>query len=129
MDDMSETGPGSSEGARRASGEGPGPGVGRGGRMSRQRKRDAVLRLLRGEDLELVSRALGVTASRLSEWRDAFLSGGEAALATREKDDRDLEIERLRAKLGEVLLDKELLEGKIDRMESGGPLGRRRSKR
>ena len=27
-------------------------GLGRGGRMSRQRKRDAVLRLLRGEDLE-----------------------------------------------------------------------------
>ncbi|MGI4800523.1 MAG: IS3-like element ISMtsp5 family transposase, partial [Janthinobacterium lividum] len=34
-------------------------GPGRGGRMSRQRKRDAVLRLLRGEDLETLSRALG----------------------------------------------------------------------
>ena len=41
-------------------------GPGRGGRISRQRKRDAVLRLLRGEDLELVSRALGVTAATLS---------------------------------------------------------------
>ena len=51
-------------------------GPGRGGRMSRQRKRDAVLRLLRGEGLELVSRALGVTAT-LSGWRDAFLAGGE----------------------------------------------------
>ena len=30
-----------------------GVGLGRGGRMSRQRKRDAVLRLLRGEDLEI----------------------------------------------------------------------------
>jgi hypothetical protein len=36
---------------------------GRGGRMSRQRKTAAVLRLLRGEDLELVSRSLGVTAA------------------------------------------------------------------
>src|SRR5215211_7365218 len=35
-------------------------GLGRGGHMSRQRKRDAVLRLLRGEDLEMLSRALGV---------------------------------------------------------------------
>jgi hypothetical protein len=34
-------------------------GPGRGGRMSRQRKRDADLRLLRGEDLETVSRSLG----------------------------------------------------------------------
>ena len=33
---------------------------GRGGRMSRQRKSAAVLRLLRGEDLETVSRSLGV---------------------------------------------------------------------
>src|SRR5215471_19245795 len=54
-------------------------GPGRGGRMSRQRKRDAVLRLLRGEDLETVSRALGVTAATLTTWRDSFLAAGEAA--------------------------------------------------
>ncbi len=40
------------------------------------------LRLLRGEDLELVSRELGVTAAELSGWRDTFLAGGEAALKT-----------------------------------------------
>ena len=44
-------------------------GLGRGGRMSRKRKRDAVLRLLRGEDLEMLSRALGVTAATLSGWQ------------------------------------------------------------
>ena len=38
--------------------------------MSRQRKRDAVLRLLRGEDLEMLSRALSVTAATLTTWRD-----------------------------------------------------------
>ncbi len=54
-------------------------GAGRGGRMSRQRKRDAVLRLLRGEDLESVSRVLGVTAATLTAWRDAFLAAGEAS--------------------------------------------------
>jgi transposase-like protein len=52
-------------------------------RMSRQRKRDAVLRLLRGEDLETVSRSLGVTAATLTGWRDAFLAAGEASLSTR----------------------------------------------
>src|SRR3712207_2354347 len=61
-------------------------GLGRGGRMSRQRKREAVLRLLRGEDLELISRSLGVTAATLSGWRDAFLAAGEASLATRPLD-------------------------------------------
>jgi len=55
---------------------------GRGGRMSRPRKTAAVLRLLRGEDLETVPRALGVSAATPSAWRDAFLAAGEAALAT-----------------------------------------------
>jgi hypothetical protein len=41
--------------------------------MSARRKQDAVLRLLRGEDLELPSRELAVTAAELSGWRDAFL--------------------------------------------------------
>jgi len=55
--------------------ESGGAAPGRGGRMSRQRKAAAVLRLLRGEDLEAVSRSLGVSAATLSAWRDAFLAG------------------------------------------------------
>lgn len=101
-------------------------GPGRGGRMSRQRKRDAVLRLVRGEDLETVSRELGVTAATLSGWRDAFLSGGEASLATRATDGEALESARLKAKLGEMLLERELLEAKIALLEGGRPLARRR---
>ena len=104
------------------------PGLGRGGRMSRQRKFRAVLRLLRGEDLELISRELGVTAATLSIWRDDFLAGGEAALASRPKDGRDLETDQLKAKLGEVLLERELLQRKIELLESGRPLARRRSR-
>ena len=78
---------------------------GRGGRMSRQRKTAAVLRLLRGEDLETVSRSLGVTAATLTTWREAFLAAGEAALATRPSDGETLESERLKARLGEMLLE------------------------
>ena len=37
------------------------------GRFSARRKRATVLRLLRGEDLESVSRELGVTAARASQ--------------------------------------------------------------
>src|SRR5262249_4210183 len=79
------------------------------GRFSSQRKAAAVLRLLRGEDLDLVSRELGVTAAALSGWRDAFLAGGQAALKSRPADDRDEEIARLRAKVGELTMDNELL--------------------
>jgi transposase-like protein len=96
--------------------------------MSRQRKRDAVLRLLRGEDLETVSRSLGVTAATLSGWRDAFLAAGEASLASRPADDEELESERLKARLGEMLLERELLEAKIAALEAGRPLARRRSR-
>jgi hypothetical protein len=66
------------------------------GRFSARRKTDAVLRLLRGEDLDLLSRELGVTAATLSGWRDDFLAGGRAALKSRPADDRDDEIARLR---------------------------------
>ena len=103
-------------------------GPGRGGRVSRQRKRDAVLRLLRGEDLEMVSRSLGVTAATLSGWRDAFLAAGEASLASRPAAGEELESERRKAKLGEVLLREELLEAKIAALEGGRPLPRRRSR-
>ena len=103
-------------------------GPGRGGRMSRQRKRDAVLRLLRGEDLETLSRALGVTAATLSGWQEAFLAAGEASLATRPTTGEGLDSERLKAKLGEMLLERELLEAKIVALEAHRPLARRRSR-
>ena len=106
------------------------PGLGRGGRMSRARKRAAaVLRLLRGEDLELVSRGLGVTAATPSGWRDDFLAGGEAALATKPADGKDLELSRLKAKLGEAVLERELLAEKVAALGADRPLARRRSRR
>jgi len=107
-----------------------GVGLGRGGRLSRQRKRNAVLRLLRGEDLETVSRTLGVTAATLSGWQQAFLAAGEASLATRPTAGEEIDSQRLKAKLGEMLLERELLEAKIAALEARGPgpLARRRSR-
>jgi transposase len=99
---------------------------GRGGRMSRQRKTAAVMRLLRGEDLEIVSRSLGVTAATLTTWRDAFLTAGEAALATRAGSGEELESDRLKSKLGEALIERDLLHEKIAVLESQRPLGRPR---
>src|SRR5215213_8693547 len=84
--------------------------LGRGGRMSRQRKSAAVLRLLRGEDLETVSRELGVTAATLSGWHDAFLAAGEAVLTSRAATGEELESERLKAKLGAALIERDLLQ-------------------
>ena len=44
--------------------------------MTAGRKREAVLRLVRGEPLELVAREAAVTAAALGGWRDAPLGGG-----------------------------------------------------
>ena len=96
--------------------------------MSRQRKTAAVLRLLRGEDLETVSRELGVTAATLTGWHDAFLAAGEAALATRAVTGEELERERLKAKLGAALIERDLLNEKIALLEAGRPFARRRRK-
>jgi len=52
-------------------------------RMSAKRKQEAVLRILRGEDLEVVSREVGTAAADLSAWRDSFLQAGAAALNSR----------------------------------------------
>jgi transposase len=79
--------------------------------------------------LESVSRSLGVTAATLTRWREAFLAAGEAALATRPMNGETLESERLKARLGEMLLEHELLEQKITKLEGGRPLARRRWRR
>jgi hypothetical protein len=89
-------------------------------RMSAGRKRDAVLRILRGEPLEIVARELGVTAADLSGWRETFLEAGAASLKARARDDRDRTIDRLRTKVGELTMDGELLQAKIERLEAGG---------
>ena len=105
---------------------------GRERRMTAGRKRDAVVRLLRGEPLEIVARELSVTAADLSAWRNAFLEAGAASLKSRPRDDRDETIDRLRTKVGELTMDNELLYSKLDRLEvggSGGPFVGRRSKR
>ncbi len=87
-----------------------------------------MLRPLRGEDLELVSRSLGVTAATLTAWRDAFLAAGEAALTTKPATGEDLESDRLKSRLGAAPVERDLLNEKIAILEADRPLARRRHK-
>jgi transposase len=102
------------------------PNSGDRGRFSAKRKTNAVLRLLHGESIELLARELGVTAATLSGWRDDFLAAGQAALKSRPADDRDDEIARLRAKVGELTMDNELL---LQRCQADRPFVPRRPRR
>ena len=123
MDDIER---GEAAGASRG---GAGAAPGREQRMTAGRKRDAVLRVLRSEPLEIVAREVAVTAADLSGWRDAFLEAGAAGLKTRPRDDRDETIARLKTKVGELTMDDELLHTKVERLEGGAPFAGRRSGR
>ena len=117
------------EGGRRANGaKAPGHRSER-GRFSCQRKREAVLRLLRGESLADALPRVGRDSGSASAWREAFLRGGEAALKARPADGRDEENARLKAKVGELTMEGEVLREKIDRLEAGRPLAGRRWRR
>ena len=78
-------------------------------RWSASRKLDVVLRLLRGEKLEALSREVGVEAHRLAAWRDEFLEAGKEGLkgtrATTEDDRRWRDAER---KIGELTMENEI---------------------
>lgn len=105
---------------------GPKPEAAEIGRFSAQRKMAAVLELLRGADLDMLSRKLGVTAATLSAWREQFLAGGQANLKSRAPDARDDELLRLRAKIGEITMANELLLERCHILEAGRPLALRR---
>ena len=96
------------------------------GRFSARRKTETILRMLRGEVLDGLARELGVTAATLAQWREHFLVGGQAALKSRAPDDRDDEIQRLRAKVGEITMNNELLLERCHRLDANLPLARRR---
>ncbi len=97
-------------------------------RMTATRKQSAVLRILRGEPLDMLARELRVTAADLSDWRDKFLAAGEAGLKSQSRDVRDAEISRLKSKVGGLTMDNELLLERISRMETLRPFVQRRSK-
>ena len=119
---------GAPEGARRATGGTPEERRDGRGRWSAKRKTAAILRLLRGEDIETLWRELGATAATLSGWRDQFLAGGEANLKARETDVESEETQRLKSLVVDLSMSNELLREKIHRIEAGRPLGWRRLK-
>jgi predicted RNase H-like nuclease (RuvC/YqgF family) len=89
------------------------------GRWSSRRKTEVVLRLLRGETLDALSRELGVSSARLAEWRDEAIAAMQAGLQSREPDHRDDFIHDLKAKVGDQAMQIELLERKIEILEDG----------
>lgn len=99
------------------------------GRFSSHKKMDVVLRVLRGDDLDLVAREAGITAATLSEWREHFVTSGRAGLKSRAAYGRDEELGRLKALVGDLTMRLELSCEAVSRLRAGSPLGSRRSTR
>ena len=121
-------GSGPAEGARRATGAGPEPSAAAGPlgpnqRWTVTRKREVVLRLLRGEPIDALTRELGVEIYRLEEWKTKALAGMDASLRERDGDPLEQELQSARSKIGELMMDIELLREKTRRP---GPLAKGR---
>jgi transposase-like protein len=81
-------------------------------RKSAKMKTRMDLELLRGRTIEEVSREYQVTIADLTEWRTAFLKGGESGLKKRPDDSRYAEYERT---VGRLQMEIELLKKKRTR--------------
>ena len=103
------------EGARRATGvraDGAAAGAGSlapGQRWSASRKRDVVLRLLRGESLEALSREAGVEIYRLDAWRERAMAGLELGLKDRHGEPVAEVLDAAKRHIGELSMEIELL--------------------
>ena len=76
------------------------------------------------------SRAVGITAARASKKAGSVSGCGAGGPQERGATDaRDEDHRRLQAKIGERLMETELLYAKVDQLEASGPLARRRSTR
>ena len=83
-------------------------------RWSAPRKTELVLRLLRGEALDAVSRESQVPAHELESWKRVFLEQGTRGLKTR-SDPEERELTLARAKIGELMMRLELAEHLIEK--------------
>ena len=101
--------PGLLEGARSATGGEPGAAA-IVGRWSAGRKKAVVLRLLRGEPVDAVSREVAVPIYKLEQWRDRALIGIDAGLKERENDPLEKALDDAKRRIGELVMEVEILQ-------------------
>src|SRR2546425_7074867 len=78
-------------------------------RWSVRRKADVVMRLLRGEDIDVVARELRIEAHRLAAWRDEFIAGGAEAMKARPEEPADRKLREAGGTIGRPTMGNESL--------------------
>jgi transposase len=122
--DANAVAPEALEGARSATGSACGAAEVK--RWSTGRKRGVVLRLLRGEPVDAVSREVGVTIAELERWREQALAGMEAGLKARTSDPLEARLNEAVRRVGELTMTIEILNKERER-QARRPLSARRS--
>ena len=82
-------------------------------RWTAKRKTAVVLSIVKGETSAAeAARRHGLTVAEVERWKQQFFAAGENALRARPKDEeavKDEQIERLKRKVGELVLDIDIL--------------------
>ncbi len=95
-------------------------------RWSARRKEGIVVRLLRGESLDLLARESGQPAGRIAGWREEFLAAGREGLKSRPVAVDDVSLRDAQRKVGELSMEVDILNALLER--KGGPPSPRRSR-
>jgi transposase len=72
-------------------------------------KEQAVLRLLRGEDMETVSRETGFQLHELADWREKYMKAGREGLKIRPGDPVNAELQQAKLLIAQQALEIEIL--------------------
>jgi transposase len=86
-------------------------------RWSARRKEEVVLRLLRGDTLDLLARETGQPAGRIAAWREEFLAAGREGLKARPRPEEDRRLAEAERKIGELALDLDIAKALLEETE------------
>src|SRR5919201_4112254 len=78
-------------------------------RWGARRKEQVVLRLLRGESLDLLARESGQPAGRIAGWREEFLAAGREGLKSRPVAVEEVALREAQRKVGELSMEVDIL--------------------
>ena len=73
------------------------------------RKKEVVLRLLRNESVDDISREVSVPIYKLEQWHDRALAGIDAGLKERENDPVLAQLDEAKRRIGELVMENEIL--------------------
>ncbi len=95
-------------------------------RWSAGRKQEVVLRRLRGEPVDALSRQVGAPIYQLERWRDRALAGIDAGRKERASDPVERQLDEANRRIGELVMAVDIL--RQERQAKHPWVGRRSSR-